>query len=121
MGKSTKTYLGYRALSKKEWCDNSVASRILAVHQKLGGWPLLEEPLLCNLPLCLADGTIPKINRGSIVEVGFNTDKPQQLQGSYVAKTLHGESWLVVLPALDNWSADKWVLETRPCLFVRKA
>ena len=56
VGKGHRTYRDYRPLTAAEWLDPTVNACILAAHQQRGGWALLEEPLICNGGLCVADG-----------------------------------------------------------------
>ena len=114
-----KTYPGWRRVIATEWTDPVFQAQLVAAHEEGGGWPLLEEPLLCKTALNVEEGWA-RIDGERIVEVGY-TDGTQQLRGIYPAmnfKTL--VAWTTTAPTLGN----NWTVKTRieldyPCLFVQ--
>jgi len=98
------------------------AALILA-HQKGGGWPLLEDSLVCNNSLYVHEGEV-KINGEYVVEDGFNILSPQKLHNVYPAMNLgtHVSSTAGSILVHDTWSVDAndTITDNPPCLFVKE-
>jgi hypothetical protein len=66
VGAHGTAYPNYRPLTRADWRDAATAARLIAAHQQHGGWPLLQTPLRCHGPLCVAEG-FAQVN----LEMGF--------------------------------------------------
>lgn len=118
VGKYNKTYPYYRKVTAADWKNPTFQAQLVAAHQKGGGWSLLEEPLICNNYLHVAEGLV-EIDRAGVVEVGFNGF--QQLSNVYPAMNIDTEvAWTTTAPAPSNkWTVEKYDSRDYPCLFVK--
>jgi hypothetical protein len=131
VGYHSKVYPGYRMATATDWTNPAFQATLMQAHREGGGWALLEEPLVCNNGLWVAEGYV-QIDGALVVEVGFdNPPNAQQLRGVYPAMNWTTEvAWTTTAPALgNNWSI--WALDVKkyikkyisspPCLFVHKS
>ena len=118
VGKYTTDYPGYRKVTMANWMNSTFQTALLQAHQQRGGWPLLEDPLLCNYELFVDEGGA-QIDGAYVAEVGFNSS--QQLRGVYSAmNTSTKVEWNTTAPTLgSNWRVVKSNVRDGPCLFVR--
>ena len=115
---------GWRQATATEWMTLQFRAALILAHQKGGGWPLLEDSLVCNNSLYVHEGEV-KINGEYVVEDGFNILSPQQLHNVYPAMNFGTKvSWTRMLPAVyDTWSvvdANVTITDNPPCLFVKE-
>jgi hypothetical protein len=109
----------WRMVTEAEWMDFEFQAKLVKAHQESGGWALLEESLICNNGLYVAEG-LALIDNEMVVEVGHNGS--QQLQSVYPAMNEDTKvAWTMTPPALgNNWTIDKNTkILSYPCLFVR--
>ena len=117
VGKYNKGYSdGWRRVTEVEWKDHAVQAKLVEAHRQGGGWPLLEEPLLCNTGLCVAEGGV-RIDDAWVTEVGFTG--LQQLSNVYPAMNWDTKvAWTTTAPALgNNWTVSAANGNDFPCLF----
>ena len=109
---------GFRRMREVEWRNPAFQAQLVAAHQASGGWPLLEEPLVCNAVLCVAEGYV-HIDGVYILEVGFTGH--QQLRGVYPAMNcITNVAWTTTAPApSNNWTVVPYDGRDFPCLFVQ--
>lgn len=114
-----KTYPGWHRATAADWKNSEFQKALVQAHQEGGGWPLLEEPLLCNTALNVEEGWA-RIDGERIVEVGY-TNGTQQLRGVYPAMNFGTEvAWTTTAPTLgDNWTVKNRIGLDYPCLFVQ--
>lgn len=118
VGKADKSYVGYRKMTKSEWCDPAIGIRLVATHELFNGWFLLEEPLECSGGLYVDEGYVQADGSG-IVEEGYNGK--QHLRGTYIATNFGSKtSWRVSRPSLPGWTVEKSNSHGQLCLFVRQ-
>ena len=76
----------------------------------------MEEPLLCNSVLCVAEGYV-EVDGASIVEVGCNCE--QELRGRYPAMNIDTKApWTIAAPSLHRWDVKPWNIRNSPCLYI---
>lgn len=118
VGMYNRKYSGWRQATQADWTNPTIQKELVEANQKDGGWPLLEEPLICNDVLWVTEGTA-KINNQFVNEVGFNWG--QQLQGVYSAMNSRTQvAWTTTAPALgNNWTVESNTIKLNPpCLFI---
>jgi hypothetical protein len=124
VGKYNKEYSDYRKVTAADWTNPTFQAQLVAAHQKGGGWSLLEKPLVCNSPLCVADGGV-MIDGVFVAEVGYNTSSnSQQLRDVYPAMNLKTKvAWTTEAPELgNNWTVTGMSpYSNPPCLFVHES
>jgi hypothetical protein len=111
---------GWRRVTAAEWRNPAFQAALVQAHQEGGGWPLLEEPLVCNNRLCVAEGWV-RIDGWAVFEVGYIYPS-QQLRGVYPAMNYDAKvAWTTTAPALGNtWTIFAWKpSDNPPCLFVQ--
>jgi hypothetical protein len=123
VGIGGKKYLDYRPMTHIEWASREVQARLLTEHRRIGGWQLLENPLVADDTLYVGDGYV-KIDGDMVTAVGHSYPKGWNIQGVYVAKLLSsdkGVDWTKTMPSLDaTWTCMVGSVVTgHPCLFVR--
>ena len=113
----------WRQATATDWTNPAFQAELVKAHNDNGGWALLEEPLVCNNSLCVAEGAV-MIDGAPVVEVGFKMFSTQELRGVYPAMNMTTEeAWTATAPALGNnwsiWAPDvKKNISSPPCLFV---
>ena len=114
---------GWRQATATEWMTLQFRAALILAHQKGGGWPLLEDSLVCNNSLYVHEGEV-KINGEYVVEDGFNILSPQKLHNVYPAMNLgtHVSSTAGSILVHDTWSVDAndTITDNPPCLFVKE-
>ena len=121
IGKYDKYYGdGWRQATAAELTNPAFQAALVQAHQARGGWPLLEEPLICNEGLCVAEGIV-QIDGKYVVEVGHTGS--QQLRGVYPAMNRRTQvAWTTTAPALgNNWTVYECDGVDYPCLFVKES
>ena len=121
VGKVNTDYAGYRMLTAAEWRDAAVGARLLATHASGGGWSLLEEPLVGNWYLHVAEGYV-LVDGAYIAEVNFiNYDNSELLHGRYPAMNYDtGAHWAAAVPSLRRWDVEPCDVDDEPCLYIRQ-
>ncbi len=125
VGVGNKDYPGYRPLKQVEWCDPVYGTRLLAVHARHGGFPLLEPKLECAAQLHVVEGAV-HVAKAPVVEVGcpwaaHAQAPPQTISGVYAAMgQTNRVAWSVTPPAVGNWTVRPHPMGQSPCLFIRK-
>ena len=112
---------GWRRATAAQWGDPAFQAKLVQAHREGGGWPLLEEPLVCDNVLYVAEGPV-RIDGAYVIEVGHNWSKSQKLRGVYPAMNMTTQvAWTTTAPALGNtWTvAQASTYDNVPCLFVR--
>ena len=69
VGKYNTVRDGWRRATAAEWKNPTFQAQLVEAHQTQGGWPLLEEPLVCNGTLWVAEGWA-MIDKRGVIEVG---------------------------------------------------
>jgi len=126
IGKYNEEYPDWRKATKADWTNPAFQAALVQAHREGGGWALLEEPLECNGPLCVAEGYV-QIDEENVIEVGYYSrpNVAQQLRGVYPAMNYNTKvAWTTTTPALgNNWSVRLFRVfdadYNPPCLFVR--
>ena len=121
VGKGDRDYPGYRKLTAADVVDVAMCARLLAAHQVDGGWALLEEPLICNSRLCIAEGFLV-VNGWLVIEDGYSYDPPQKLRSRSPALAEITKTALMgTPPPLDcHFTFLPKNIRDFPCLFVRQ-
>ena len=120
------SYPGWRQVEAKEWTNPTFQAALVQAHQEGGGWPLLEEPLLCNGSLYVVEGYV-KIDGAYVV--------PKECYHSEVVSTVYSAtnydtevSWTTTAPMPgNNWTVEymkssnyEQISKLNPiCLFVK--
>jgi hypothetical protein len=120
VGLGGQKYFSYRPLTQSEWTNRAIQARLLSEHERNGGWRLLEQPLVANHTLHVAEGCV-KIENMFVTAVDHSDPKDFSIRSLYVVKLL-GKSgdWTMKKPSLDvAWTCTANDLKGHPCLFIR--
>ena len=112
---------GWRMATAADWVNPKFQAKLVQAHQAGGGWALLEEPLVCDNVLYVAEGPV-RIDGAYVIEVGHNWSESQELRGVYPAMNHRTDvAWTTTEPALGNtWTVVQVsTYDNVPCLFVR--
>ncbi len=108
-------------MTAADWENPAVRTRLVAEHAQKGGWVLLEEPLVVNANLCVAEGPVQVDDQGVSVK-GRTPNTSCPVHGVYEAMSWPSKiSWLAQPPRIDG----DWTVQPQdsiglfPCLFIR--
>ncbi len=104
VGNGETAYPGYRMMLEAEWKDPEVQGRLVAAHQANGGWPLLEDPLDCDLSgLCIPEQGQLVINNASVTQVGKSNVRVRYAAMNYITEA----PWTTTAPTVsDAWAVN---------------
>ncbi len=107
-------------MTQVEWLDRVVRARLLAEHASYGGWPLLEDPLVVNDTLFVAEGYV-QLSSNFVTAIGHVYPQQLSVRGVYKATFLGSmNDWTTETPSLDgNWTVTRMDTADHPCIFVR--
>ena len=118
---------GWRMATEADWTDPVFQAALVQAHRKNRGWALLEEPLVCNRTLYVAEGFV-MINGASVAEVGYNPRNPEEdnnlLFDVYPAMNQDTQvPWTTLAPSAGaNWTVARALTYSNPpCLFVKES
>jgi hypothetical protein len=119
VGARDKVYPGYRQMTRADLMDPECRQRWLTQHYQHSGWILLEQTVVVNASLCVAEGAILIVD-SSVSAVDQKIGKTLFLRGVYAARTQkRGVAWTATPPPLDGaWSVDPYLISDAPCLFI---
>jgi hypothetical protein len=121
VGIGGQKYLDYRPMTRAEWTNPEVRARLLTEHRRNGGWQLLEDPLVVNDTLFVAEGYV-QIGDEYVTAVGHDYPKESLLRNVYAVCFLgiRDSELTNKLPSLDaSWTCTAMDFNGHPCLFVR--
>ena len=117
----------WRMATEADWMNRAFQVALVKAHQKGGGWPLLEEPLICNRTLYVAEGFV-MINGASVAEVGYNPRNPEEYNNFlfHVYPAMNQDTqvtWTTLAPSAGaNWTVARALTYSNPpCLFVKES
>jgi hypothetical protein len=103
-----------------------------AEHARVGGFLLLEDPLVCHGELCVAEGLL-KSHGDALTAVGgfmppkaFELKQPQTVSGIYQVVAVGGyfgkdKRWTVSPPDASKFTVEECKVRNMPCLFISAA
>ena len=111
----------WRMAREADWTNPAFQAALVQAHREGGGgWPLLEDPLVCNSTLYVAEGAV-------MIDGAFVTEVMcigKELRSKYRAMNWGTEAaWTTTEPALgNNWTVKAFEPTWNPpCLFVHNS
>jgi hypothetical protein len=121
VGHADRSYPGFRKITAMDWqCDRVMRSLLLSEHLRYGGWQVLDDPLVANAFLCVAEGQC-RIDAQPITMAEYRGILPVYVRGTWAAANYDTQvPWGAMPPPLDGqWTVFAIDIKNWPCLFVR--